>query len=86
MSHWEKYAKSYLFGAAFVLLTVLEAFLGEFGNLAPHATDQWTHLQWAVAIATVGANAITVILAFLNPTYSKAGIPSSTSQAGQPSS
>ena len=75
MSHWQKYGKSYLFGLLFVVLTLLEAFLGEFGNLAPHATDQWTRLQWCVAYATVGANAITVILAFLNPTYEKAGTP-----------
>ena len=75
MSHWDKYAKVYLFGALYVALTFLEAFLGVFGELAPHATDSWTRLQWVVAYATMLSNALTVLLAFLNTSFSKAGQP-----------
>lgn len=75
MSHWEKYAKVYLFGALYVTLTFAEAFLGVFGELAPHATDSWTRLQWIVAYVTMVSNALTVLLAFLNSSYAKAGQP-----------
>ncbi len=77
MTHLQKYGKTYLFGALFVLVTVAEGFVGEFQNVAPDAVAHWTRLQWAVAIANVAITAGTTLLAFLNPTYSKTSQPPS---------
>lgn len=65
-THWQKYARAYLIGLVFFIVTVGTAFVTEFENMTPAQEVAMTSLQWCVAFASVAVQAGTTLLAFFN--------------------
>lgn len=66
MTHWEKYARAYMIGFVFFVVTIGNAFVSEFENMTAAQESAMTHLQWAVSFFSVAVSAGTTLLAFLN--------------------
>lgn len=66
MTHWQKYARAYLIGAVFILVTVGTAISGEFANVTDTQVASMSHFRWFLAIVNIVVSVGTTLLAFFN--------------------